>query len=64
MDQIALDREIKIARLDADIGAYRAKILDEKRRVLEANLMLLKVTEVISELEAKIASKEAEKNEI
>jgi hypothetical protein len=61
MDQVALDRKIKIARVDYDIAAYKASIADESRKLLELLLSQMKIDERISELNEKIRGKEAEK---
>jgi hypothetical protein len=64
IDQATLDKEIKLARLEYDIAAYRAKLLDEKRKLLENQLTVFRISEAIAEFEQKILSKEAEKSQI
>lgn len=64
MDQVDLDKRIKIARIDYDIGAYKAKILDEMRKKLEALLTMQKIDETIADFEQKILAKETERSEL
>lgn len=63
-EQEKLDIEIKKMRLDYDIAAYNAQLIDVRRKLLELKRDEVKHLAFVKEIEDKILGKELEKSNL